>query len=78
MRTIILAGLAIALASCGLYHWHKDGADAAAFQRDSIECQQQSGAAAQPQQGQAPAAAPGASPWEACMNGRGWVFSSGW
>jgi hypothetical protein len=78
LRKIILAGLAIALAGCGLYHWHKQGADAAAFQRDSIECQQQSGAAAQPQQGQAPAAAPGASPWEACMNGRGWVYSSGW
>jgi hypothetical protein len=78
LRTIILAGLAIALTGCGVYHWHKDGADAAAFQRDGADCQQQSGGAAQPQQGQAPAKAPEVSPWEACMTGRGWIYSSGW
>lgn len=76
MRAIILAATALALAGCGFYHWHKDGADSAAFQRDSAECEQQSGGAPRAQSGtgqQQPT-----DPWEACMTGRNWVYSSGW
>jgi hypothetical protein len=78
LRTIILAATALVLAGCGFYHWHKDGADSAAFDRDSTACQQQSpGAPAQQQSGSAQQK-PTQSPWEACMTGRGWVYSSGW
>jgi hypothetical protein len=76
LRTIIVIGLAATLAGCGFYHWHKDGADSSAFLRDSTDCQQQSGAPPQQQGGAAPA--PEVGPWERCMNGRGWTYSSGW
>ena len=75
MRTIIVAVLALGLTGCGIYHWHKDGADSAAFQRDSADCQQQAGAPQPQQPGTTP---PEVGPWEACMNGRGWTYSSGW
>jgi hypothetical protein len=77
LRTIILAATALALAGCGFYHWHKDNADGAAFQRDSADCEQQSGAAPQPQSGSAQQP-PAHSPWEGCMTSKGWVYSSGW
>jgi len=77
LRTIILVATALALASCGFYHWHKNGADDAAFQRDGTDCQQQSGAAAQ-QQSSSGQQQPTGSPWEGCMTSRGWVYSGGW
>ena len=77
MRTVILAAVALALAGCGFYHWHKDNADSAAFQRDSTDCEQQSGSAGQ-QQSSSAQQQPTHSPWEGCMAGKGWVYSSGW
>jgi len=50
--------LAAMLAGCGVYHWRKTGADDAAFQRDSAECEQQAAA------GQ----------WKDCMTGKGWIY----
>ena len=78
MRTIILAATALALAGCGIYHWHKDGADNAAFQRDSAECQRQTGTTGQPQRPGGSQTQPDVSPFESCMNARGWTYSSGW
>jgi hypothetical protein len=77
VRKVILAATALALAGCGFYHWHKDNADTAAFQRDAGDCEQQTGNAAQQQSGSAQQQ-PAQSPWEACMTGKGWVYSSGW
>jgi hypothetical protein len=71
VRAIILAAT-LTLAGCGVYHWHKDGADNAAFQRDSAECGKPG---SQPAAGQTQ---PDVSPFEACMNARGWTYSSGW
>ena len=34
MKIVMLAAAGLILAGCGFYHWHKEGADAAAFQRD--------------------------------------------
>jgi hypothetical protein len=62
VRLILLAASLLMLAGCGYYHWSKEGADKAAFDRDSAECQQQ---------------AQGAQPWENCMKGKGWDYS-GW
>jgi hypothetical protein len=39
----VLAAIGLILAGCGTYHWHKEGADDAAFQRDSDSCRQQPG-----------------------------------
>ncbi len=77
MRTIILAAAALALAGCGFYHWHKDNADNAAFQRDSAACEQQSGAAP-PAAIELDPTQPTHSPWEGCMTSKGWIYSSGW
>ena len=60
MRTILIVAVALTLAGCGFYHWRKDGADNAAFQRDSAECEQQ--------------AAPGR--WQDCMTGKGWIYDT--
>jgi hypothetical protein len=76
LRTIVLAAAALALASCGFYHWNKPGADSAAFQRDSADCERQSGAAGQQQSSGGQQASAG--PWETCMKARGWSYSSGW
>jgi hypothetical protein len=76
VRKVILAATALALAGCGFYHWHKDKADSGAFQHDSADCEQQTGNAAQQQSGSQQQ--PTQSPWEACMTGKGWVYSSGW
>jgi len=38
VRMILIVAVAFTLAGCGFYHWRKDGADDAAFQRDSAEC----------------------------------------
>lgn len=62
MRLILAAAIVTTLSGCGFYHWHKDGASAADFQRDQAACQSQ-GSAAQ---------------WNACMTGKGWIYSSGW
>ncbi|MBV9522541.1 MAG: hypothetical protein JO010_07095 [Alphaproteobacteria bacterium] len=62
MRSTLFAAVAVALAGCGYYHWSKPGADSAAFDRESAECQQRS-------------AGPGQ--WDDCMKGRGWTYS-GW
>ena len=80
MRLVTLLLAAGLLTGCGLYHWSKAGVDAGAFQRDSTDCQQQSGAPAQPQSGgAAPAGSEAnASPWEACMTGKGWHYSNWW
>jgi predicted small lipoprotein YifL len=82
VRSFVLLLAVAALAGCGLYHWSKPGADGAAFQRDSAECQQQSGVPGQQQSGgNAPPVAGQAgqsNPWEACMNGRGWHYSNWW
>jgi hypothetical protein len=37
---MVVVALMVTLAGCGFHHWHKDGADDAAFQRDSADCQQ--------------------------------------
>ncbi len=58
LRTIIVVLLTAALAGCGVYHWRKTGADDAAFQRDSADCEQQAAA------GQ----------WKDCMTGKGWIY----
>jgi hypothetical protein len=76
VRKIILAATAASLAGCGFYHWHKDNADSAAFQRDAGECEQQTGNAAQQQSGSQQQTAQSA--WQTCMTGKGWVYSSGW
>jgi hypothetical protein len=57
---LLVALVAVTLAGCGYYRWHKDGQDEAAFRRDGADCEQQ--------------AAPGK--WEACMNGKGWTYGS--
>jgi hypothetical protein len=38
---LILAVIAVLLAGCGYYRWQKPGANQAAFQRESAECQAQ-------------------------------------
>jgi hypothetical protein len=60
VRTIVVVAVALTLAGCGFHHWRKDGADDAAFQRDSAECEQQ--------------AAPGK--WQDCMTGKGWIYDT--
>ena len=60
VRTILVMAVALALAGCGFHHWRKNGADDAAFQRDSAECEQQ--------------AAPGK--WQDCMTGKGWIYDT--
>jgi hypothetical protein len=60
VRTIVVVAAALALAGCGYYHWRKDGADNAAFQRDSAECEQQAAA----------------GKWHDCMTGKGWIYDT--
>ena len=60
--TLVFAALAAALAGCGFYHWQKEGADNAAFQRDNADCQREATA----------------EQFQACMERKGWKYSSGW
>ena len=52
--------LALTLAGCGYYRWHKDDQSREAFQTDSSECEKQ--------------AAPGK--WQDCMLGKGWTYGA--
>jgi hypothetical protein len=63
VKIVMLAAAGLILVGCGFYHWHKDGADGAAFQRDGADCQQQQQAGGK---------------WEDCMTGKGWIYSGGW
>lgn len=58
MRVILVALIAVTLAGCGYYRWHKEGESTAGFQRDSAECEQQAAA----------------GKWESCMTGKGWIY----
>ena len=60
LRTMLLAALAVTLAGCGYYRWHKEGQDTEGFHRESVECEQQ--------------AAPGK--WQECMIGKGWTYGA--
>ncbi len=60
LRTMLLAALAVTLAGCGYYRWHKEGQDTEGFHRESAECEQQ--------------AAPGK--WQECMIGKGWTYGA--
>ena len=60
LRTMLLAVLAVTLAGCGYYRWHKEGQDTEGFHRESAECEQQ--------------AAPGK--WHDCMTGKGWIYDT--
>ncbi len=60
LRTMLLAVLAVTLAGCGYYRWHKEGQDTEGFHRESAECEQQ--------------AAPGK--WQECMIGKGWTYGA--
>jgi hypothetical protein len=58
VRVILVALIAVTLAGCGYYRWHKDGEGTEGFQRDSTECEQQAAA----------------GKWESCMTGKGWIY----
>ncbi len=60
LRTMLLAALAVTLAGCGYYRWHKEGQDTEGIHRESAECEQQ--------------AAPGK--WQECMIGKGWTYGA--
>ena len=39
LRTMLLAALAVTLAGCGYYRWHKEGQNTEGFHRESVETQ---------------------------------------
>jgi hypothetical protein len=57
---MLLVALALTLAGCGYYRWHKDGQSRETFEADSSECEKQ--------------AAPGK--WQDCMLGKGWTYGA--
>jgi hypothetical protein len=57
---MLLVALALTLAGCGYYRWHKDGQSREAFQADSSECEKQAAS----------------GKWQECMLGKGWTYGA--